>query len=319
MLDYTQRYHEPPRMGAVVGSALVSAIVSGILKSGGTDTEKMADGFGDAAFNTPFGLCRFRAIDHQSTLGTYVGRLDETGWAWRDGGLAVHRRRVGHADGRRDPAAAARLTPLQHHPATTKEITMRALLLAATLLAAVPAFAQTPPLQRIRGTITSVSGDTMVVHAKDGTDVTLQIAPDTGFRADNPSTLDAIKPGSTLAIVSKGPADKQQAVAVRAMAPGVTLRMGILPWDLMPESTMTNAVVEGQTIATAGKTLTLKAGDKTVDMVFPAEAVIAIEEPGDKAMLTPGSHVAVFASAGTDNTMTARVVIIGLKGMTPPV
>ena len=92
VLDYTQRYHEPPRMGAVVGSALVSAIVSGILKSGGTDTEKMADGFGDAAFNTPFGICRFRAIDHQSTLGTYVGRLTKQGgrggmvdWRYIDG------------------------------------------------------------------------------------------------------------------------------------------------------------------------------------------------------------------------------------------
>ena len=62
-------------MGSVVGAALVNAIASGILKSGGTDTEKMADGFGDAAFTTAFGICRFRAIDHQSTLGTYVGRL----------------------------------------------------------------------------------------------------------------------------------------------------------------------------------------------------------------------------------------------------
>ena len=75
VLDYMQRYHEPPRMGSVVGSALVSAITSGILKSGGTNTEKMADGFADAAFTSPFGICRFRAIDHQSTLGTYVGRL----------------------------------------------------------------------------------------------------------------------------------------------------------------------------------------------------------------------------------------------------
>ncbi len=75
VLDYTQRYHEPPRMGSVVGSALVSAIVSGILKSGGTDSEKMADGFADAGFTTPFGICKFRAADHQSTLGTYVGRL----------------------------------------------------------------------------------------------------------------------------------------------------------------------------------------------------------------------------------------------------
>ena len=74
-LDYTQRYHEPPTTGAVLGAALVSGIVSGVLKSGGTDSEKMADGFGDATFTTPFGICRFRASDHQSTLGAYVGRL----------------------------------------------------------------------------------------------------------------------------------------------------------------------------------------------------------------------------------------------------
>ena len=90
--DYTERYHEPPRMGSVVGAALVSAIASGLAKSGSTDTETMADGFGDAAFNTAFGLCRFRAIDHQSTLGTYVGRLAKQGsrggmvdWRYVDG------------------------------------------------------------------------------------------------------------------------------------------------------------------------------------------------------------------------------------------
>lgn len=199
---------------------------------------------------------------------------------------------------------------------------MRALLLAAALLAATPAFAPAfaqAPVQRIRGTIASVNGSTLIVHANDGTDVTFQLAADTGLRADTPSSLDAIKPGSTLAIVSRGSADKQEAVAVRAMGPGVTLRPGIVPWDMMPESTMTNAVVEGQAVAMSGQVMTLKAGDKTVQMTFPANAAIALEEPGDKAMLTPGSHVAVFAAPGPDNAMAARLVIIGLKGMTPPV
>ena len=77
VLDYTLQYHEPPGMGSVVGVSLVNAITSGVLKSGGTDTEKMADGFADATFTTPFGICRFRAIDHQSTLGTYVGRTTQ--------------------------------------------------------------------------------------------------------------------------------------------------------------------------------------------------------------------------------------------------
>jgi branched-chain amino acid transport system substrate-binding protein len=92
VLDYMLRYHEPPTMGSVTGSAMVSAIASGILKTGSTDTEAMANGFADAGFTSPFGICRFRAIDHQSTLGTYVGRLTKQGdrggmvdWRYVDG------------------------------------------------------------------------------------------------------------------------------------------------------------------------------------------------------------------------------------------
>ena len=61
-------------MGSVVGHAMVSSIVAGILKAGGTATEAMCDAFPGAAFDTPFGRAMWRAIDHQSTLGTYVGK-----------------------------------------------------------------------------------------------------------------------------------------------------------------------------------------------------------------------------------------------------
>ena len=195
---------------------------------------------------------------------------------------------------------------------------MRALLLAATLLATVPAFAQAPP-QRIRGTIASVTGNDMVIHPNDGADVTVQLASDTALRADTPSSLGAIKPGSTLAIVSRGPADKQQAVALRVMAPGITIRMGVSAWDMLPESTMTNAVVEGQSEQVSGQTMQLKAGDKTVQMAFPPTAVIALESAGDRAMLVPGAKVAVFAAPGDGGPLSARAVIVGLQGMTPPV
>ena len=71
---YQDRVKAPPAMGSVVGYALIHAIVAGIAKTGSTDTEKMADGFKDASFATPFGPARFRAVDHQGTLGTFVGR-----------------------------------------------------------------------------------------------------------------------------------------------------------------------------------------------------------------------------------------------------
>jgi len=43
-------------------------------KTGSTETEKMADGFAGATFETPFGAAYFRTQDHQSTLGTFVGK-----------------------------------------------------------------------------------------------------------------------------------------------------------------------------------------------------------------------------------------------------
>jgi branched-chain amino acid transport system substrate-binding protein len=71
---YKEKFNALPAMGSVVGYSLVASIVAGILKSGSTDTEKMCDGFGGASFDTPFGKAVWRAIDHQSTLGTYVGK-----------------------------------------------------------------------------------------------------------------------------------------------------------------------------------------------------------------------------------------------------
>jgi branched-chain amino acid transport system substrate-binding protein len=71
---YKAKYVELPKMGSVVGYALIQSIVAGIAKTGSVDTEKMADGFAGTGFATPIGNATWRAIDHQSTLGTYVGK-----------------------------------------------------------------------------------------------------------------------------------------------------------------------------------------------------------------------------------------------------
>ncbi len=90
---YQAKYGQPPKMGSVVGFALIASIAAGIVKSGGTEAERMADGFAAATFDTPFGKAAYRIIDHQSTLGTFVGRTalrDGKGvmvdWRYADGG-----------------------------------------------------------------------------------------------------------------------------------------------------------------------------------------------------------------------------------------
>ena len=71
---YSARFGEAPTMGSVVGHALISSIAAPIEKLQSLDTEAMADGFGGVGFETPFGRASWRSIDHQSTLGTFVGR-----------------------------------------------------------------------------------------------------------------------------------------------------------------------------------------------------------------------------------------------------
>jgi len=89
---YRKKFNEVPKMGSVVGYAFIRAVEAGLRKSGGTDTEKMADDFAGARFSTPFGDASFRALDHQGTLGTFVGRTAlsngkgvMTGWRYADG------------------------------------------------------------------------------------------------------------------------------------------------------------------------------------------------------------------------------------------
>ena len=94
---YKAKFNEPPKMGSVVGYALIHAIAAGIVQAGGVDTDAMIDkGFPGAAFPTPFGPATWRALDHQSTLGTYVGRTalaDGHGtmvdWRYVDGATAL--------------------------------------------------------------------------------------------------------------------------------------------------------------------------------------------------------------------------------------
>ena len=104
---YQARFKAPPRMGSVVGYALIQSIVAGIAKTGSVESEVMADGFAGAAFDTPIGRATYRAIDHQATLGGYVGKL-----AVKNGrGTMVDWRYVDGADALPSDAEVQKLRP----------------------------------------------------------------------------------------------------------------------------------------------------------------------------------------------------------------
>jgi branched-chain amino acid transport system substrate-binding protein len=71
---YQKRYSDYPRMSSVVGYATIRALAAGMTKAGSTDTEALIKAFKGLDFVSPFGNMNFRALDHQSTLGLYVGK-----------------------------------------------------------------------------------------------------------------------------------------------------------------------------------------------------------------------------------------------------
>ncbi|CAG0995782.1 Aliphatic amidase expression-regulating protein [Burkholderiales bacterium] len=90
---YQAAFNDYPRLGSIVGYSTVKAAAAAIRKAGSTDPAKIAAALKGLQVDTPFGRIAFRAIDHQSTMGAYVGKV-----AVRDGkGVMVDWR---YADGK---------------------------------------------------------------------------------------------------------------------------------------------------------------------------------------------------------------------------
>lgn len=90
--NYYKKYNENPKVGSVVGYATMQAIFAAINKAKSTDNEKLVAAMRGLKFSTPFGPAEFRAIDQQSTMGAFVGKLDQRGgkgtmvqWRYADG------------------------------------------------------------------------------------------------------------------------------------------------------------------------------------------------------------------------------------------
>ena len=77
---YQGKFHDYPRLGSVVGYSTVKSAAAALTRAGSTDTEKLVAAMEGLTFETPFGSVTYRKIDHQSTMGAYVGRT-----AVRDG------------------------------------------------------------------------------------------------------------------------------------------------------------------------------------------------------------------------------------------
>jgi branched-chain amino acid transport system substrate-binding protein len=89
---YQAKFRDYPRLGSVVGYAAVIGAAEAMRKAGSLDVEKLVDAMKGLTHSTPFGRIVYRALDHQSTMGAYVGRIGlrngkgvMTDWRYADG------------------------------------------------------------------------------------------------------------------------------------------------------------------------------------------------------------------------------------------
>ena len=71
---YQAKYNDYPRLGSIVGYQTIKAAAAILAKANSTDTEKLIAAAEGLSMPSPFGEITFRKIDHQSTLGAYVGK-----------------------------------------------------------------------------------------------------------------------------------------------------------------------------------------------------------------------------------------------------
>jgi hypothetical protein len=157
---------------------------------------------------------------------------------------------------------------------------------------------------RIRGTIERVDGAVYVVKARDGAELKLTLADKRQIAGIIKASLSDIKQNSFVGVTAMPQPDGSlSAVEVHIFPEAMRgTGEGHYPWDLQPQSTMTNANVEQVVSAVDGRTLTLKYKDGEKKITIPASAPIVTYVPATR----PTSNRAPRSSSSLSNKPTER-------------
>ena len=216
--------------------------------------------------------------------------------------------------------------PLTHSVAT---LAVLASLTSSMALAQTPAgpASSTSPVVRVRATIEKIDASSITVKDRSGEIVTLMRAADMPVNEVYAIQLADIKPGSYVGTAAMPQPDGSQ-VALEVLVFPEAARgssEGHYPWDLQPQSTMTNATVADLSAAPStvpgGQKMTLKYKDGEKVVIVPASAPVVTFKPASlddqKVLLVPGARVLINAQ-DKDGKPTALRMIVGRNGFAPP-
>jgi hypothetical protein len=219
-----------------------------------------------------------------------------------------------------------------------------AFVIAASIFGTSTAAFAAPTLERVRGTVKSISDTELVVHTPSGTDEKVYLTGTTGYLTVAKSDLDHIDPGGYIGAATKSIGDKLVALGVLIFPPAMKgASEGHFNWDPIPDTTlssgsatasamtngtvsaaasvagartvksaMTNGTVASAAASGRGKqiTVTYKGGQQII--LVPPTAPVVMVAPGVKSDVTVGTFVFINA-VQKDVKASAAAVFVGLN------
>ncbi len=204
-----------------------------------------------------------------------------------------------------------------HRSALARPLVAFAMVIATSLFA----IAQQPQTVRIRGTIESVDGATLMIKSREGADMKVRMTDNVAVFGVAKTELSEIKQGSYIGVTAMPEPDgTQKAVAVHIFPENQRgAAEGFRPWDQRAGSTMTNATVAQTVKGTDGQNILVKYKDGEKKVVVPEGTPVVTFVAGDKSELKAGAKVIIFSAAKKDDgTLEAARVNVGRDGITPP-
>jgi len=191
-----------------------------------------------------------------------------------------------------------------------------ALGLASTLTLAQ----QAPTTVRIRGQIEVVDGPVLTIKTREGGDVKVRMTDNVAVFGVVKTSLAEIKEGSYIGVTGMPQPDgTQKAVAVHIFPENQRgAAEGFRPWDLRPNSTMTNATVAQTVKGTDGQNILVKYKDGEKKVVVSPDTPVVTFVAGDKSDVKPGAQIIIFGATKKDDMLEANRINVGRDGITPP-
>jgi hypothetical protein len=182
-------------------------------------------------------------------------------------------------------------------------------------------WAQQPPPVRIRGTIESVDGSVMMIKSREGDSMKVRMTDNVAVFGVAKTELSEIKAGSYIGVSAMPEPDgTQKALAVHIFPESQRgAAEGFRPWDLKPNSTMTNATVAETVKGTDGQNILVKYKDGEKKVVVPPGTPVVTFVTGDKSEVKAGAKIIIFGAVKKDDGMLeANRVNVGRDGIMPP-